>query len=96
MQLESGMVDAVACDLSIAQYQMAAKPGIFKMLPEQLSSEPYAVAFKKGNDGLADQVTCNAQGDGCRWHRQGDLREVLCRWYQLRELVLGQVSLLHI
>lgn len=57
MQLESGMVDAVACDLSIAQYQMAAKPGIFKMLPEQLSSEHYAVAFKKGNDGLADQVT---------------------------------------
>ena len=57
MQLESGMVDAVACDLSIAQYQMAAKPGIFKMLDEQLSSEHYAVAFKKGNDGLADQVT---------------------------------------
>ena len=57
MQLESGMVDAVACDLSIAQYQMAAKPGIFRMLPEQLSSEHYAVAFKKGNDGLADQVT---------------------------------------
>lgn len=57
MQLESGMVDAVACDLSIAQYQMAAKPGVFKMLDEQLSSEHYAVAFKKGNDGLADQVT---------------------------------------
>ncbi len=57
MQLESGMVDAVACDLSIAQYQMAAKPGVFKMLDEELSSEHYAVAFKKGNDGLADQVT---------------------------------------
>ena len=27
MQLESGMVDAVACDLSIAAYQMAANPG---------------------------------------------------------------------
>mgnify|MGYP000134535908 CR=1 FL=1 len=26
MQLESGAVDAVACDLSIAQYQMSAKP----------------------------------------------------------------------
>lgn len=57
MQLESGMVDAVACDLSIAQYQMAAKPGIFKMLDQQLSSEHYAVAFQKGNDGLADKVT---------------------------------------
>lgn len=57
MQLESGMVDAVACDLSIAQYQMAAKPGIFRMLDEVLSSEHYAVGFKKGNEGLAAVVT---------------------------------------
>ncbi len=57
MQLESGMVDAVACDLSVAQYYMAKQPGVFRMLDEQLSSEHYAVAFKKGNDGLADQVT---------------------------------------
>lgn len=57
MQLESGTVDAVACDLSIAQYQMAAKKGVYKQLPEQLSSEHYAVGFKKGNTALAAQVT---------------------------------------
>lgn len=57
MQLESGMVDAVACDLSIAQYQMAAKPDVFRQLAEELSSEHYSVAFKLGNNGLADQVT---------------------------------------
>ncbi len=57
MQLETGTVDAVACDLSIAQYQMAAKKGVYKQLPEQLSSEHYAVGFKKGNKALADQVT---------------------------------------
>ena len=57
MQLESGTVDAVACDLSIAQYQMAAKKGIYKQLDEQLSSEHYAVGFKKGETALAAQVT---------------------------------------
>lgn len=57
MQLESGQVDAVACDLSIAEYQMAAKPDAYKMLEETLSSEHYAVGFKKGNDALAAKVT---------------------------------------
>ena len=57
MQLESGMVDAVACDLSIAAYQMSAKPNAYKQLSEQLSSEHYAVGFKKGNEALAETVT---------------------------------------
>ncbi|MCI9129388.1 MAG: transporter substrate-binding domain-containing protein [Eggerthellaceae bacterium] len=57
LQLESGTVDAVACDLSIAAYQMAAKPGVYAQLPDALSSEHYAVGFKKGDDALAAQVT---------------------------------------
>ena len=56
MQLESGMVDAVACDLSIAQYQIAAKPDAYQQL-EPLSSEHYAVGFKKGDDALAAKVS---------------------------------------
>ena len=57
MQLESGAVDAVACDLSIAEYQMAAKPDAYVQLPEMLSEEHYAVGFKKGSEALADKVT---------------------------------------
>ena len=57
MDLESGACDAVACDLSIAQYQMAAKPDMFKMLDPALSEEHYAVACKKGNTELADTIT---------------------------------------
>lgn len=56
MQLESGMVDAVACDLSIAAYQMAAKPDAYVQL-DPLSTEHYAVGFKKGETELADKVT---------------------------------------
>lgn len=57
MQLESGAVDAVACDLSISQYQISAKPDAYKQLDEALSTEHYAVGFKKGSQALADKVT---------------------------------------
>lgn len=57
MQLESGAVDAVACDLSIAQYQMSAKPDAYVMLDETLSSEHYAVGFKKGDTETAEKVS---------------------------------------
>ena len=57
MQLESGAVDAVACDLSIAQYQLAAKPDAYTQLDEPLSSEHYAVGFKQGDTKSADAVT---------------------------------------
>lgn len=57
MELEAGAVDAVACDLSIAAYQMSAKPDVYTVLPEQLSAEHYAVGFKLGNQALADMVT---------------------------------------
>ena len=57
MQLESGAVDAVACDLSIAAYQLAAKPDAYAQLDEKLSEEHYAVGFKKGDDATASTVT---------------------------------------
>ena len=57
MQLETGAVDAVACDLSVAAYQLAAKPDAYEQLSEQLSSEHYAVGFKKGDEASATQVT---------------------------------------
>ena len=57
MQLESGAVDAVACDLSIAAYQLAAKPDAYQQLDEKLSEEHYAVGFKKGDEATADTVT---------------------------------------
>ncbi len=57
LQLESGAVDAVACDLSIAAYQIAANPDAYTQLDEQLSTEHYAVGFKKGDDATAEIVT---------------------------------------
>ena len=56
MQLESGAVNAVACDLSISAYQLAAKPDAYVQLDEFLSEEHYAVGFKKGDDATAEAV----------------------------------------
>lgn len=56
MDLESGACDGVACDLSIANYNMKAKPEKFRILKPALQKEHYAVAFKKGHDELAKKV----------------------------------------
>ncbi len=55
-ELEAGAIDAVACDLSIAMYNMAKNPDKYVLLDEYLSQEHYAVAFKQGNEELADAV----------------------------------------
>lgn len=59
MQLETGAVDAVACDLSIASYQMSANPGKYVQLADALSTENYAVGFKNDDEGkkLAKEVS---------------------------------------
>ena len=57
MQLESGAVDVVACDLSVANYQMAQKEGVFVQLEQALNAESYAVGFKLGNDEMPEIVT---------------------------------------
>lgn len=56
MNLESGMVDAIAMDIGVASYQLSKKNDQFVMLDERLSSEEYGIGFKKGNTELRDQV----------------------------------------
>ena len=56
MQLESGAIDAVACDLSIAAFQMSQAEGKYVQLDEKLLSEHYGVGFKKGDTETADAV----------------------------------------
>lgn len=78
MQLESGAVDAVACDLSIAAFQMAAKPDTFTQLEETLSEEHYGVGFLLGDEGaaLADKVTEDLR----KLNDEGKVKE-LCEKY---------------
>ncbi len=57
MDLESGAADAIAMDVGVANYQIANRGADkYTILDEKISSEQYAVGFKKGNDTLCDQV----------------------------------------
>lgn len=75
-ELESGATDAVACDLSIAQYQISANPDKYEQLEEPLSSEHYAVGFKKGDTETAKEVT-----QALKELYQDDTVKTLCEKY---------------
>ena len=55
MQLESGAVDAIAMDMPVAQAHVAEKAG-YVILDDHLSTESYAVGFKKGNTEQAQKI----------------------------------------
>lgn len=56
MNLESGVVDCVAVDIGVAKYKLNNSNGKFRQLDETVSSEQYAIGFKKGNTALKDEV----------------------------------------
>jgi polar amino acid transport system substrate-binding protein len=59
MDLESGVCDAVAMDIGVAQYDIANKNNTtsnFKILDQYITTEKYGIGFKKGNTQLKDQV----------------------------------------
>lgn len=57
MNLESGVDDAIAVDIGVANYQLKTRGSDkFAMLEKPLSTEQYGIGFKKGNTELADQV----------------------------------------
>lgn len=77
MDLEQGAVDAVAMDVVVARYQLQQRDGDFVILDETLSSEEYAVGFKKGNTELRDQV----QGALEEMAADGTMKEISEKWF---------------
>ena len=56
MNLESGIIDCISVDIGVAKYKLNSNPGKFVQLSENVSSEQYAIGFKKGNTTLRDEV----------------------------------------
>jgi polar amino acid transport system substrate-binding protein len=58
MDLESGVCDAVAMDIGVAEYDISQKNNSadFSILNESITSEKYGVGFKTGNTDLKDKV----------------------------------------
>lgn len=56
MDLESGAVDAIAMDDTVASYQIEKRNADFVVLEEPIAAEEYGIGFKKGNTELRDKV----------------------------------------
>ena len=56
MNLESGIVDCIAVDIGVAMFHLNNDATRFRQLAEKVSTEQYAIGFKKGNTELRDQV----------------------------------------
>lgn len=70
MDLESKRVDAVVIDEIVGRWSMAAKPGIYKVLDEDLGKELYGVGirktdvtFKEELDKVLDQIKNDKAGE---------------------------------
>lgn len=55
MNLESGFIDAVVVDLSVAKYQ-TVNSSKFRVLEEEIKKEQYAIGFRKSDTELKDKV----------------------------------------
>ena len=59
MDLKLGGIDVLLIDSVVGNYYIAQQddPTIFTVLPEVMDAEEYGIAFRKGEDTLADAVS---------------------------------------
>lgn len=86
MDLESGAVDAIAMDIFVAKDQLKDKDGTMVILDEQISTEQYAIGFKKGNTELRDKV----QDTLMDMVEDGTFAEISEKWFGTDVCILGQ------
>lgn len=86
MDLEQGAVDAVAMDVVVASYQIQQRDADFVILDETLSSEAYAVGFKKGNTELRDAVQEALE----KMAADGTMKEISEKWFGEDLTVIGK------
>ncbi|HHU76263.1 MAG TPA: amino acid ABC transporter substrate-binding protein [Firmicutes bacterium] len=77
MDLESGAVDAVAMDDTVANYQMESREKDFVVLEEALSPEDYGVGFLLGNEALRDIVQATLE----EMAADGKMAEISHNWF---------------
>ena len=75
MEIESGTADAVACDFSVANAQMAAKPDTYKILTF-LNEEAYCVAFNKAYTDVAETVSNTLR----EMYADGTVETICAKW----------------
>ncbi len=56
LQMDSGLLDAVFLDSVVAEYKMTADGKDWRILPDGLEEEEYAIGFRKNDQALRDEV----------------------------------------
>ena len=86
MNLEAHAVDAICMDMGVANYQLAAHSNTIKKLDDAISTEQYAVGFKKGNTELRDTV----QNTLYEMLDDGTIEEIAKKWDLSDSICLSQ------
>lgn len=84
MDLESGAVDAIAMDVFVAKDQIKDKSDELMILDEQISTEQYAIGFKKGNEELRDKV----QAALMEMVKDGTFADISKKWFGMDVCIL--------
>ena len=77
MEMELGLVDAVFLDSIVANYEIGTGKKAYKVLPDGLSSEEYAIGFRKKDQKLRDEV----QKILSEMKADGTLAEISTKWF---------------
>ncbi|MGI6317263.1 MAG: amino acid ABC transporter substrate-binding protein [Dethiobacteria bacterium] len=77
MDLESGAVDAVAMDDTVANFQIESREKDFVILEEKLAAEDYGVGFLLGNEALRDVVQATLE----EMAADGKMAEISNKWF---------------
>lgn len=76
-QMELGIVDAVFLDSVVANYEITSSGKSYKILPDGLEEEEYAIGFRKGDQTLRDEV----QRILSEMKADGKLGEISTNWF---------------
>ncbi len=86
MDLESGAVDAVAMDETVARYQIEKRDAGFLVLEETVAAEEYGVGFLLGNEELRDQVQQMLE----EMAADGTLEKISTKWFGKDVTTIGK------
>lgn len=76
-QMELGLVDAVFMDVVVADYEITTGGKDYRILPDGLSEEEYAIGFRKNDCALRDEV----QRILSEMKADGTLGQISTKWF---------------
>jgi len=77
MDLKIGRIDALAVDELVGRYYLSQKPGEFKVLSEELLSEPIGIGLRKEDAALKDKIQSTLDA----MFKDGTMKKISIKWF---------------